>query len=442
MMMDQKTETVAWTSRLIVDKRGAPKPLLVNAALALREAPDWFGVLAYNDFTKRTELMSPPLWEMFPATFQSRPWKAHDDLAANEWLQQNGINVSLSITEHAVEKVASENSFHPVRNYLDDLSWDRIPRLDSWISDYLGAEQSGYVSDVSRCVLIGAIARIRHPGCKVDNMPIFEGLQGIGKSTVVAALFEPFFSDEIADFGSKAAAEQVQGVWCIEVSELDAMTRGEVSKVKAFTSRRTDRFRPAYGRRVEEYPRQCVFWGTTNSDNYLKDETGGRRSWPIKCGVLDIGGLREVRDQLWAEANQLHGAGVKWWIVNPNVAKAAEGEQADRYQGDPWDDPIAEYIAVRSSVTIHELLTDAAFMHTDQQNQAAQTRVVRILQHLKWERYQIGGGDQRGKRAYRRMGTAASARVDGESAFEKKRRNFNRAAQELANMVRRDEVLQ
>jgi predicted P-loop ATPase len=441
-MMDQKTETVVWSDRLIVDKRNAPKPLLVNAALALREAPDWFGVLTYNGFSKRTELMSPPPWEMFPAAFQSRPWKAHDDLAANEWLQQNGINVSLSITENAVEKVASEYPFHPVLAYLNELKWDGIPRLDSWIRDYLGAEQSGYVSDVSRCIMIGAIARVRDPGCKVDNMPIFEGLQGIGKSTVVAALFEPWFTDEIADFGSKAAAEQVQGVWCIEVSELDAMSRGEVSKVKAFTSRRTDRFRPAYGRRVEEYPRQCVFWGTTNSTGYLKDETGGRRSWPIKCGVLDIGGLREVRDQLWAEANQMYRANVKWWIVNPNTAKAAEGEQAERYQGDPWDDLIAQYVAARSSVTIHELLTDAVFMHIDQQNQVAQTRVVRILQHLKWERYQIGVGDQRGKRAYRRMGTATSARVDGESAFEKKRRNFLQAAQQLANMSRRDEVLQ
>jgi predicted P-loop ATPase len=440
-MMDQKTETVAWTTRLRRDKRGEPKPLLINAAIALRDAPDWFGVLAYNDFTKRTELMSPPFWEVFPATFQSRPWKAHDDLAANEWLQQNGINVSLSITEHAVEKVASENSFHPVRSYLNDLSWDGIPRLNSWISDYLGAEQSGYVSDVSRCVMIGAVARVSNPGCKVDNMPIFEGLQGIGKSSMVAALFEPWFTDEIADFGSKAAAEQVQGTWCIEVSELDAMTRGEVSKVKAFTSRRTDRFRPAYGRRVEEYPRQCVFWGTTNSDNYLKDETGGRRSWPIKCGVLDIGGLREVRDQLWAEANQLYSnKDVVWWIVNPIVAKAAEGEQADRYQGDPWADLIADYVATRISVTIHELLTDAVFMHTDQQNQVGQTRVARILQHLKWERYQISVGGERGKRAYRRMGTAASAR--DESAFERKRRNFVKAAQGLANIVRRDEVLQ
>jgi predicted P-loop ATPase len=411
-MMDAQTDD--WTTRLIVDKRDAPKPLLVNAALALREAPDWFGVLAYNEFSKRTELMSPPPWEMFPATFQSRPWTAHDDLAANEWLQQKGIgiNVSLSITEHAVEKVASENSFHPVWNYLNRLSWDRRPRLDSWISDYLGAEQSGYVSDVSRCVLIGAVARIRDPGCKVDNMPIFEGLQGIGKSTVVAALFEPFFSDEIADFGSKAAAEQVQGVWCIEVSELDAMTRGEVSKIKAFTSRRTDRFRPAYGRRVEEYPRQCVFWGTTNSSAYLKDETGGRRSWPVKCGVLDIGGLREVRDQLWAEANQLYGnKDVVWWIVNPNTAKAAEAEQAERYQGDPWDDQVMKYIALLPSITISEILVRALDMEISRQGQVEQNRVARILRANGWERYQIGAGTERGRMAYRKKGTAGKAKI-------------------------------
>jgi putative DNA primase/helicase len=122
--MTMDTQTNDWTTRLRRDKRGDPKPLLINAALALREAPDWFGVLAYNDFAKRTELRSPPPGEMFPAKFQSRPWKAHDDLAANEWLQQKGINVSLIVAEHAVELVASESSFHPVLDYLNDLKWD------------------------------------------------------------------------------------------------------------------------------------------------------------------------------------------------------------------------------------------------------------------------------------------------------------------------------
>ena len=134
-------------------------------------------------------------------------------------------------------------------------------------------------------------------------------------------MFSPWFTDDIADLGSKDAAMQLQGTWLVEIAELDAMARNDQSKIKAFISRKTDRFRPPYGSRVIEVPRACVFWGTTNSTGYLKDETGARRYWPIKTGKLDIEGLRRDRDQLWAEADHLHSQGVAWWIVNPNVLR-------------------------------------------------------------------------------------------------------------------------
>lgn len=154
-----------------------------------------------------------------------------------EWLQQNKISVSLGVAENAIELVAKERLYHPVLEYLDDIEWDRVPRIDQWMSKYLGTVEDDYTRAVSRCFLISAIARIRQPGCKVDTLPILEGLQGIGKSTVAETLFQPWFSDEIADLGSKDAAMQTAGVWCIEVAELDAMLRGEVSKIKAFLCR-------------------------------------------------------------------------------------------------------------------------------------------------------------------------------------------------------------
>jgi predicted P-loop ATPase len=416
-MMDAQTND--WTQGLIVDKRGAPKPLLINAALALREAPGWQGVLAHNDFAKRTELLQPPPWDVarqpdVRTTWVSRIWTAHDDLEANQWLQGRDINihVSLNVTEIAVELVASEYHFHPVLDYLDGLTWDGKPRLDDWMSDYLGVVPSDYVTAVSQRSMIGAVARVRDPGCKVDNMPIFEGLQGIGKSKMAQAMFEPWFTDEIADLGSKDAAMQMQGVWAIEVSELDAMSRGEVSKIKAFISRRVDRFRPPYGHRVGEFPRQCVFWGTTNSSGYLKDETGGRRSWPIACTKLDITGLKAVRDQLWAEADRLYWADVKWWIVNPNVAKVAEEVQADRYAEDVWTDQVMTFIAKMRSTTIANILLDALNMQTSRQSQVEQNRVARILRANGWERYQIGGGTDRGRMAYRKKGTAGKAKIE------------------------------
>jgi predicted P-loop ATPase len=409
-------QTNDWTTRLRKDKSGEPKPLLNNAALALREAPEWQGVLAYNDFAKRTELMRPPPWDreqqLDVRTWEPRIWTAHDDLKANQWLQDKGINCSLNVAEIAVELVASESNFHPVLLYLNGLKWDRRPRLDDWMSDYLGVAPSDYVRAVARCTLIGAVARVRDPGCKNDCMPIFEGLQGIGKSTMVQAMFEPWYTDEIADFGSKDAGMQMQGVWAIEVSELDAMTRGEVSKVKAHISRRVDRFRPSYGRRVGEYPRQCVNWGSTNSSGYLKDETGGRRFWPIECVKLKVAELREARDQLWAEAYAAYDAGVAWWFVNPNVAKVAEEAQAARYADDVWTDQVMEFITPLHSTTISAILIDALFVQIDRQGQIETNRVSRILRANGWERYQVGAGAERGSWAYRKAGTAGKAKIE------------------------------
>ena len=394
----------AWEKRLRTDKEGEPRPLLINAALALREAPAWRGVLAYNDFAKRTELMSPPPWALeTSSSWTQRPWTGHDDLAANEWLQLHGISASLNITEIAVELVASERCFHPVLDYLDGLTYDGEPRLDDWMADYLGAAPSDYTSAVARCSLIGAVARVRNPGCKLDNMPIFEGLQGIGKSSMAQAMFEPWYTDEIAEFGSKDAAEQMQGVWMIEVSELDAMSRGEVSKVKAHISRRVDRFRPSYGRRVGEYPRQCVNWGSTNSSGYLKDETGGRRFWPVECGKLKVAELRKVRDQLWAEASSLYAAGVAWWFVNPNVAKVAEEVQAGRYADDVWTDQVMEFIAPLHTTTVSDILRDGLSLPTERHSQMEQNRISRILRANGWERFQERKESARSWR-YRKIG--------------------------------------
>jgi Virulence-associated protein E len=200
-----------WFDELVVAKNGSPKPLLVNAAHALRAAPVWANVLAFDDFAKRTMMLSPPPWEMFPNEWQPRPWTAQDDLMTTEWLQQNKISVSLGVAENAIELVAKERLYHPVLEYLDDIEWDRVPRIDQWMSKYLGTVEDDYTRAVSRCFLISAIARIRQPGCKVDTLPILEGLQGIGKSTVAETLFQPWFSDEIADLGSKDAAMQQPG---------------------------------------------------------------------------------------------------------------------------------------------------------------------------------------------------------------------------------------
>jgi predicted P-loop ATPase len=306
-----------------------------------------------------------------------------------EWLQSEGITVNVGTAAQAIEAVAIDRSFHPVREYLNSLEWDGIPRLKTWLHDYLGTDDNPYTQNVGLCIMVAAVARIHAPGCKVDNVPIIEGAQGIGKSAALKALFQPWFTDEIADFGDKDAAMQARGTWLVEVAELDAMSRPETSRIKAFITRTTDRFRPPYGRRIVESPRCCVFWGTTNSEAYLKDETGGRRFWPIRAHKIHLEGLRRIRDQLWAEAQEHYLAGTSWWISDPNVLGAATEEQAGRYIGDPWDNMIQTL--TENEVSISEVLTRVG-VGTDRQTQSDMNRVARCLKARGWIRVQVGHG--------------------------------------------------
>src|SRR5262249_42604988 len=149
--------------------------------------------------------------------------------------------------------------------------------------------------------LISAVARIYEPGCQADHIIILESDQGEGKSTALRIMGDPFFTDDLAELGTKDASLATAGVWIIELSELDAMTRADRSRIKSFVSRRVDRYRPVYGRRLVETKRQCVFAGSVNDSEYLKDDTGARRFWPVRCGRIDLDGIRRDKDQLWAE---------------------------------------------------------------------------------------------------------------------------------------------
>ena len=311
-----------------------------------------------------------------------------------EWLQRAGIAVNTQTAAQAVEAVARDRSFHPVIDYLSSLQHDGKARSGTWLSTCLGADQTAYNETVGRAMLIAAVARIFEPGCKVDTVPIFEGAQGARKSTAVKALFDPWFSDELADLGSKDAAMQTRGVWGIEVSELDAMSRGEVSRIKAFITRTTDRFRPPYGSRIIESPRSCVFWGTTNADGYLKDETGGRRFWPVKIGKINVEMLRDMRDQLWAEAVVLYKANVPWWITKQETQRDAERHQRDRYIGDPWDKAIADYVDLERSDNRRRLALSAAPRNRPVWA-AEMNRVARSLKALGCHRIQVRTGAKR-----------------------------------------------
>jgi predicted P-loop ATPase len=384
-----------WKKALKETEKGTPRAILANAIIALRQSPDWIGSLSHNPFTLETSLDAAPPWHTSD-DWTPRVWTEHDDLSLTFWMQNMGIVIDPNKAAQAVEMVARDRIVHPVLDYLDGLRHDGRARVETWLSDFLGAEATPYHREVGRAMLIAAIARIRDPGCKVDTVPILEGPQGAMKSTAMSKLFHPWFSDELADLGSKDAAMQMSGIWGVELAELDAMSRAEVSRTKAFISRRVDRFRPPYGRRLIERQRPCVFWGTTNADGYLKDETGGRRFWPIKIGTIDVTGLAANRDQLWAEAQALYRKGSPWWIKDRAVQEAAEEQQKDRYQGDVWDEAIAAYVKRMSDrdVTIPEVLKELD-IPIERCGQSEQNRVARVLRSLGLFRRQRRSGAER-----------------------------------------------
>jgi predicted P-loop ATPase len=369
-----------WRRILITNKDGNPRPLLANALTALRNDPAWQGVLAFNEFAVRIEIQSRTPWGKEPG----EQWTDNDDRLTSEWLQKESITVTTNVAGEAVQTVAMEHAFHPVRDYLNGLKWDEKPRLRNWVNTYLGVDPD---KDIARAFgfmwMISAVARIFEPGCKADCCLILEGPQGIGKSTSLRVLSTPWFTDQLAELGTKDASMQCHGVWIVELAELDSINRSETSRIKAFMSATFDRFRLPYGKNVTQWPRGCVFAGSTNKDDYLRDETGARRFWPIKCTAVDVKALERDRDHLWAEAVHLYRGRKEWWLTDDTDITAAEAEQAARFEVDPWAEKISAFIQSRDEVTIGDVLTNIG-KHEGQWTRADEMRVSAFLKSRKW----------------------------------------------------------
>jgi predicted P-loop ATPase len=427
--------STSWRAELLFNDDGEPRPVLANAIHALRHAPDWDGVLWHNEFATATAARKPPPWAADAKDWQDTPWSDRDDYLVAEWLQRQGIMAPASIAGQAVETCARDRTFHPVREYLDRLQWDRQPRLDLWLTSYLGVADTPYARAVGGRWLISAVARIYLPGAKADCVLILEGPQGLKKSTALMTLAEPWFTDRLSDLGSKDAAMETKGVWVIEVAELDTMTRAEVGAIKAFISRTHDRFRPPYGKRLVDLPRQCIFAGSVNPEGgYLKDATGGRRFWPVLCTTIDIDRLRADRDQLWAEARDRFRRGEPWWLDTLGLNAVATEEQEDRYQADAWEEPIRHYIehevqwnengygdrkaySVRrqqplTTVAVAEVLEHALGIEPGRWSQTDQNRVSRCLVSMGFVRRKLRHDGRRQWR-YRLEATARTGGPTG-----------------------------
>lgn len=252
------------------------------------------------------------------------------------------------LVNEALGNIASRNTYHPIREYLLGLEWDGVPRIDTWLKDFLGAEAlEPYLTQVSRKLLAAMVARVMRPGCKFDFVVILQGEQGIGKSTVLRALAgDEWFSDAHINIGDKDAILVARGNWIVELGELSGMRKAEENAFKEFISRRIDRIRRPYGKRVETIPRQMVFVGTTNSEEYLKDMTGNRRFWPISVGHCDVDAVAKVRDQLFAEAMDAYMFGENLYLDGDAALEAAKKEQQGRtFSDDPLDEEIWDIVS-------------------------------------------------------------------------------------------------
>jgi len=251
-----------------------------------------------------------------------------------------GLDCGKDHVHDAATELCLENSFDPIVNYLDDLIWDGEPRLENWLSTYLGAEQTALNQAIARLTLIAAVRRVRQPGCKFDHILVLEGPEGGNKSTLIAGA-ENFSDQTILTASDKEQQELVRGIWIFEIADLAGMKKSEAERVKAFASRQYDRARPAYGRRRIDAARRCIFIGTTNEDVYLASQTGNRRFWPVKTDTIDIVALRRDRDQLWAEAAAEEAKGEPLLLAE-DLWDTAKTEQDDRTEQDPWEDILAD----------------------------------------------------------------------------------------------------
>lgn len=384
-----------WEKQLHRTKEGVVKRLMSNVVTILTHSTEWAGALGWDEFADKIQVL-----RKCPAGPPGSWTDLHDKRTAI-WLQNSQwrIEASHELVGHSIEAVAKLNTFHPLRERLSALKWDGVPRLDTWTSVYLGAEDNLVHAAIGVRWMLGAVARAYDPGCQMDSAIILEGNQGLGKSSALRTLSLGFFTDELSDVGSKDAAMQLQGSWIVEIAELDAISRADAAKVKAFLTRRIDRFRPPYGRHVVERARQCVFAGSVNHNDYLKDETGGRRFWPIACTAINAIALKNDVEQLWAEAVVRYRAGESAYIED--VAIAAELSQfvSERYQGDAWDALVYEYAQVRESVSVAECLSHVG-VEPGRWSQADANRVAKILKHHGYSRRQVRTGKGRSWRYY------------------------------------------
>ena len=321
----------SWKTKLVRTENGDVKPLITNAVLILENEPALQGI-RHNELSGAIEVKGKLPWPR-----PNKYWRDVDDAHLYTWVADTyGVQFPESRFSKALSTVADKRRFNPLREYLQQLpEWDNVPRVDTLLVDYLGAKDSAYTRAVTRKTLIGAVQRVLQPGCKFDTVLVLDGKPGIGKSTLLRKLGGKWFSDSLsmADTRDKTAAEKLQGVWIMEIGEMQGTRKADVDVMKGFISRQVDEYRAAYGRVVERHPRTAIICGTTNSTTgFLRDTTGNRRFWPVTVnggGTLSVWEMtEETRAQIWAEVMVYVAEGETSYLDAAMELEAAKAQQA------------------------------------------------------------------------------------------------------------------
>lgn len=374
------TAITTWTSLgLALSDRGTPNPNLDNAARLLERHPETVGRFWFDEFLGR-------ILTTWNAAGEATEWTDSDDVRLALWMQRKmGIGrMAVGTARDAVTAVAMAHRRNECVEWLESLHWDGTDRLGALLPTAFGTLDDAYTQAVGRCWLVSMVARAFDPGCKVDTMPVFEGDQGIKKSTAMQTLVGArWFAESSESPTSKDFYQVLQGKLLIEIAEMDAFSRAEVNTIKRVITCRVDRYRAPYGRRAEDHPRMSVFAGTTNKDDWNRDETGARRFWPVACSRVDLVWLQRHREQLFAEAVARFQAGEAWWDVPDEDAKR---EQEARRSSDEWERIVDDYLIGLFETTVGDVLERALKVPQERWDKATQMRVGNILRALRWKR--------------------------------------------------------